>query len=181
MSSDWLIDGNRPDVARARLIACATDLIARRGVTKFDINGLARHAHCSRATVYRHAGGRAAIIEGVLAATSAPIITAVRTATTGLGGSDRARVAISVALRELREDRVFRQFLRSSHLITLAPTAVASNTVAALAAELIGIDPSETTSTEFAIRSFLTLLLWPAEPTEEDRLIGSMIAGINHR
>lgn len=176
---DWLIDGKRSDVARDRLIACAAELIARRGVAEFDINDLARHAHCSRATVYRHAGGRTAVIESVLMTASAHIVTAVRTATAGLDGRNRASVAISVALRELRQDRVIRQFLRSGHLITMAPTAIISDTVATLAAELIGIDPSDTTSTEFAVRSFMTLLLWPADPVEENRLIDSIVAGID--
>ncbi|WP_231609760.1 hypothetical protein [Rhodococcus sp. CX] len=61
----------------------------------------------------------------------------------------------------------------------MAPTAITSDTVAALAAELIGIDPSDTTSTEFAVRSFMTLLLWPADPVEENRLIDSIVAGID--
>lgn len=181
MGYGWLIEGKRSDVARDRLIACAAELIARRGVAKFDINDLARHAHCSRATVYRHAGGRTAIIESVLMAASADIVAAVRTATEGLDGRDRASVAISVALRELRQDRVIRQFLRSGDLMTMAPTAIASGTVATLAADLIGIDPSDTTSTEFAVRSFMTLLLWPAGPVEENSLIEAMIIGINRR
>ncbi|MGW0027508.1 hypothetical protein [Rhodococcus sp. NPDC003383] len=63
--------------------------------------------------------------------------------------------------------------------MAMAPTAITSGTVATLAADLIGIDPSDTTSTEFAVRSFMTLLLWPADPVEENRLIDSIVAGID--
>jgi hypothetical protein len=57
MSTDWLAGGDRHELAAERIYAAAANLIARRGLDRFDLDSLAQAAHCSRATLYRHAGG----------------------------------------------------------------------------------------------------------------------------
>ena len=57
--SDWLVGGDRRTAAAERIYAAATDLIARDGMDAFDIDTLAARVHCSRATIYRYAGGKA--------------------------------------------------------------------------------------------------------------------------
>ncbi|WP_317451435.1 TetR/AcrR family transcriptional regulator [Gordonia jinghuaiqii] len=76
----------------------AAALIAKSGLDAFDIDELTRRAHCSRATVYRHAGAKGALVEAVLASTSEPVLGAIRAATTGMTGPQRARTAIVAAL-----------------------------------------------------------------------------------
>jgi AcrR family transcriptional regulator len=56
--SDWLVGGDRQAVAAGRISAAATDLIAHDGFEAFDIDALAARVHCSRATIYRYAGGK---------------------------------------------------------------------------------------------------------------------------
>ena len=56
---DWLVGGDRRAIAAERIYDVATDLIAKRGFAAFDIDALAARAHCSRATIYRHVGGKA--------------------------------------------------------------------------------------------------------------------------
>ncbi len=181
MARDWLVDGDRHDAARERLIAHAAALIARRGLDGFDLDELGRRAHCSRATIYRHAGGRAALIESVLATTSAPVLASIRATVADLTGPDRARTAIIETLRALRGDRVIRQFLRPDNLIDATPTVLSSPAVHAVAADLVGVDPDDPADARFLIRSVLALLLWPAEPDEEARSAESIVAGIFRR
>ncbi len=66
-NNDWLAGGDRHDLATERIYAVATALIARRGLERFDLDSLAKAAHCSRATLYRHAGGKTQIRDEVLA------------------------------------------------------------------------------------------------------------------
>ncbi|OUC78557.1 TetR/AcrR family transcriptional regulator [Gordonia lacunae] len=178
MVQDWLVGGERRDAARERLVAHAAALIARRGLDAFDLDELGRRAHCSRATIYRHAGGRAALIESVLATTSAPVLAAIRASIADLTGPERARTAIIETLRALRGDRVIRQFLRPDNLISATPTVLSSPAVHAVAADLVGVDPDDPADARFLIRSVLAMLLWPAEPDEEARSADSIVAGI---
>ena len=102
--SDWLVGGDRRTAAAERIYAAATDVIARDGYEAFDIDALAARVHCSRATIYRHAGGKAEIRDAVMVRSAARIVDAVRTAVDGLSGSQRIVTAITVALEEIRSD-----------------------------------------------------------------------------
>lgn len=62
--NDWIVGGNRRTIAAERIYAAATDLITRYGLNALDIDKLAREVHCSRATIYRRAGGKAQISAG---------------------------------------------------------------------------------------------------------------------
>ena len=76
--NDWLVGGDRRTAAADRIYAAATDLIARDGFEAFDIDALAARVHCSRATIYRHAGGKAEIRDAVLVRAAAQIVETVR-------------------------------------------------------------------------------------------------------
>ena len=76
--SDWLVGGDRGAAAAERIYAAATDVIARDGFEAFDIDALAVRVHCSRATIYRHAGGKAEIRDAVLVRAAARIVEEVR-------------------------------------------------------------------------------------------------------
>ncbi len=77
---DWLVGGDRREAASERIYAAATDLITRDGLDAFDIDRLAARVHCSRATIYRHVGGKAEIRDAVVFRAAARIIDAVRRA-----------------------------------------------------------------------------------------------------
>jgi AcrR family transcriptional regulator len=51
--------------------AAAAELISPKGYEAFTIEALATKAHCPPATIYRHAGGKAAILDAVVAIQSA--------------------------------------------------------------------------------------------------------------
>ena len=77
------------------------ELIVDGGLASFDIDSLAARAHCSRATIYRHVGGKAEIRDGVLIRGAARIVDTVRRTVEGMSGPDRVVTAIAVALDEI--------------------------------------------------------------------------------
>jgi AcrR family transcriptional regulator len=64
---DWLVGGDRRTIAAERIYAAATELIAREGLDALGIDTLAGRVQCSRATIYRYAGGKAEIRDAVRA------------------------------------------------------------------------------------------------------------------
>ncbi|RPA12379.1 TetR/AcrR family transcriptional regulator [Gordonia sp. OPL2] len=184
MTDDWLVGGNRAERAHDRLVDLAADLIAQRGIDAFDLGELARRAHCSRATLYRHGGGKHHLVEAVLQRTSAGIVGSIHAAVTGTSGRERAVLAMTTALREVRGDRVAGPFLRSRHAVEQAGAITRSPTVLGIAAELIWLRPGEHDSTaaaSFVVRSVLALLLWPPDdPTDEDHAIDLVARAVAH-
>ncbi len=53
--------------APARIKAALATCIARHGVTKTTLDDVAREAECSRATLYRHFGGKRQLVESLVA------------------------------------------------------------------------------------------------------------------
>ena len=101
---DWLVGRDRQSEAAERIYSAAADLIARRGYEAFTIEALAAQVHCSSATIYRHAGGKAAIRDAVVAIQATRIVDTARQAIKGLTGSDRVVTATIVALQGLQSD-----------------------------------------------------------------------------
>src|ERR1700747_3380665 len=101
---DWLVGRDRQSEAAERIYAAAADLIARRGYAAFTIEALAAQVHCSVATIYRHAGGKAAIRDAVVAIQAARIVDTVRDAIKDLSGPDRVVTATTVPLQPLHSD-----------------------------------------------------------------------------
>ena len=178
VTRDWLVDDDRADRARERLLGEAAAMIRQNGVDRFDINELARRAHCSRATVYRHVGGKDAIIEAVLTISSATVTTAVAERIAGLSGRERGVVAIAAALREIRADTLTRQLLTSRRLQSAVPAAVASPTIIGIAIELMGLESGDVVSAQWLIRGFLALALWPLPPDHEATAVRALVAGV---
>lgn len=77
---DWLVGRDRRSEAAERIYSAAADLIARRGYEGFTIEALAARVHCSPATIYRHAGGKATIRDAVVAIHAARIVDTTREA-----------------------------------------------------------------------------------------------------
>lgn len=171
MSNDWLAGGDRHEVAAERIHTAAAKLIARRGLDRFDLDSLAREAHCSRATLYRHAGGKNQIRDEVLARSAQRITNTVDQSVRHLTGVDRVIEAIIVALREIRADPVASQVFtpgRPANVATLAN----SDALARFAANSTGLDPSDSAAAQWINRVSLSLLFWPGpdDATEANML-----------
>ncbi|MCV7279346.1 TetR/AcrR family transcriptional regulator [Mycolicibacterium flavescens] len=172
---DWVVGGDRRAAAAERIYAAATELVLRDGLEAFDIDTLASAVHCSRATVYRYAGGKAQIRDAVLMRLSAGIVAAVREAVEGSVGPQRVITAIAVALEQIRSDR-----LRRLMFATRAPEVAglhSSEVLSRLAADLAGITDDDLAAAQWIVRVVVSLAYWPiGDHREEEQVIRRFVA-----
>lgn len=174
--SDWLLDGARSDVAAERIYAAATDLIHRDGFDAFGVDALAKRVHCSRATVYRHVGGKSQIREAVAARAAARIIETIRRSVDGRAGADRVLTAVTVAVTEIRADPAGQLFIDSARGGRGTTWLTESPAIAAFATELTGLadDPA---AAAWIVRLVLSLLFWPGDDARaETELLQRFVA-----
>ncbi|MGO4443183.1 TetR/AcrR family transcriptional regulator [Mycobacterium sp. 2YAF39] len=166
--NDWLVGGDRGSAAAERIYDAATDMIASGGLDAFDVDTLASRVHCSRATIYRHAGGKAEIREAVLIRAAARIIATVRAAVDHLTGSDRIVTAISLALKEIRSDplgRLMMTSIRAQEMMWLTDSPV----VATFARDINGLTEDDPQAAQWIVRIVLALMYWPVNDAEIER------------
>lgn len=157
---DWVVGRDRRAVAAERIYAAASDLIVQRGLDAFDIDTLATRCHCSRATIYRYAGGKAQIRDAVVMRMAGRIIDTVRHAVDGLSGPERVVTAISVALEQIRSDPMRRLMLDSTAAAGLG-NLHSSPVLARLAADLTGITDDDSRAAQWIVRVVMSLAYWP--------------------
>ncbi|KRE28463.1 transcriptional regulator [Mycobacterium sp. Soil538] len=170
-ANDWLV-GDRRAAAADRIYAAATELIARDGIEAFDIAALEARVHCSRATIYRHVGGKAQIRDAVLARNAERIVDAVRSAVDGMSGPDRVVTAVTVALERIRADPLGQALITSMRAAAEMAWIVESPLTRALATELNGIAEGDELAAQWIVRVVLSLLYWPvADPAAEREMV----------
>ena len=157
---DWVVGGDRRAAAADRIFAAATDLVLRDGLDAFDIDTLAAQVHCSRATIYRYAGGKTQIRDAVLMRLSAGIIDTVRRAVDGLSGPERVITAITVALEQIRSDPIRRLMLSSSNSPELGGLH-SSPVLGHIAADLTGITDDDPQAAQWIVRVVVSLAYSP--------------------
>ena len=157
---DWVVGGDRRAAAADRIYAAAADLVVRDGLDAFDIDTLAARVHCSRATIYRYAGGKAQIRDAVLMRMAAGIIETVRRAVDGLSGSERVLTAITIALGEIRSDPVRRLMMSSSKALELRELH-SSPVLGRIAAELTGLTDDDPQAALWIVHVVLSLAYLP--------------------
>jgi AcrR family transcriptional regulator len=167
--SDWLVGGDRRTAAAERIYAAATDLIARDGMDAFDIDMLASRVHCSRATIYRCAGGKRRIRDAVMERSAARIVDAVRDAVEGLSGADRIVTAITVAVGEIRSDPMGQLMFTTMRGVRERTWLTESPMVARFATDLNGLTDDDTEAAQWILRVVLSLLYWPVGDAEVER------------
>ncbi|BCO60058.1 MULTISPECIES: TetR/AcrR family transcriptional regulator [Mycobacterium avium complex (MAC)] len=177
---DWLVGRDRSSEAAERIYAAAADIIARRGYEGFTIEALAARVHCSPATVYRHAGGKAAIRDAVVGIQAARVVDKIREDINDLRGPERVVTATVMALERLRSDPLA-QLMRSIHAAPVSDWVISSPTVTGLAAEMLGPGNDDQLAAQWLIRVFLALWGWPlkdpaAERALVERFLGSSYA-----
>lgn len=166
--NDWLVGGDRRTAAAERIYEIATDLIAHDGFASFDIDLLAARAHCSRATVYRHVGGKSDIREAVLMRVAARIVDTVRQAVAGMRGPDRVVTAIAVALEQIRLDPLGQLMVSRS----AGPDQLdlpASEAMGRLGAELTGIAADDPQAARWIVHLVLSMVYLPIGDSATER------------
>ena len=166
---DWLIGGDRRTAAAERIYAAATDVIARDGFEAFDIDALAAGVHCSRATIYRHAGGKAAIRDAVLIRTAARIVESVRLAVEGFSGAQRIVTAITVALDRIRSDPLGQLMIKSFRGAEEMTWLTDSPIVARFAVDLNGLTDDDPEAAQWIVRIVMSHLYWPIDDAKAER------------
>ena len=177
---DWLVGRDRRSEATERIYTAAADLISRKGYDGFTIEALAAVVHCSPATIYRHAGGKAAIRDAVVALQAARIVDATREAIKDLRGPDRVVAATVIALQRLRSDPLA-QLMRSIHATPVSEWVTSSPTVTGLAAEMLGPDNDDPLAAQWLIRVFLALWCWPLKDPVAQRTMLQRFLGPPYR
>jgi AcrR family transcriptional regulator len=167
---DWLVGGDRRTIAAERIYAAATDMITREGLDTFDIDRLAKRVHCSRATIYRYVGGKAEIRDAVVARTASRIIETVRQTVDTMSGPERVVTAITVALRLIRADPLYRLIIgsaRANEMVWLTGSPL----LARFATDLAGLTDSDPQAAHWVVRVVLSLMYWPAGDDETERQV----------
>jgi AcrR family transcriptional regulator len=157
---DWVVGGDRRAAAAERIYSAAVDLVLRDGLDAFDIDSLAERVHCSRATVYRYAGGKAQIRDAVLLRVAAGITNTVRREVDRLSGPERVVKAIAVALQQIRSDPIRRLMMASSKAPQLSDLH-SSPVLGALAAELAGITDDDPAAALWIVHVVLSMAYLP--------------------
>jgi len=156
---DWVLRADRSAEARDRIMSTASAFVSRNGFDAFTINALAAELNCSPATIYRHAGGKAEILERLIFAFSQRIIGSIRQAIAGMEGPERVATAIIVALDLMRGEPLGK--LMIGGLGHDGGTVTASPFVAKMAEEMIG--RSDPLAAQWLIRITFALWYWPAK------------------
>lgn len=174
---DWLVGTDRRTAAAERIYAAATELISRDGLEALDVDVLAARVHCSRATVYRHAGGKSEIRDAVLARAAQRIIDTVRQTVAGQTGAERVVTAISVALQRIRSDPLGQLMIGSMHGSQEMAWLAASPMLAGFAGDLSGLSEDDRQAAQWIVRVVLSLLCWPVgDAASEQRLVERFVA-----
>jgi AcrR family transcriptional regulator len=168
--NDWLVGGDRREIATERIYAAATDMITREGLDAFDIDKLAKRVHCSRATIYRYVGGKAEIRDAVVTRTGSRIIETVRQTVDTMSGQERVVTAITVALRLIRADPLY-QLMMSSVRANEIVWLTGSPLLARFATDLTGITDNDPQAAHWVVRVVLSLMYWPAGDDETERQV----------
>jgi AcrR family transcriptional regulator len=166
-TDDWLVGRDRHSEAAERIYAAAAELMSRQGYDAFSIDTLAATVHCSPATIYRHAGGKAAIRDAVLGRQAERILDSVREAIAGLTGSERIVTATTVALQRLRADPLA-QIMRSMATVPGDEWLSDSPMVTRFANEMVGLSTPDPLAAQWLIRAFLALWYWPLNDSDAE-------------
>ncbi len=167
---DWVVGGARRSAAAERIYASATELVIRDGLDAFDIDTLAARVHCSRATVYRYAGGKSQIRDAVLMRLATGIVDTVRRAVNGLEGIDRVVAAIAVTLEQVRSNPLRRLLLSSANAPELGELQ-ANPMLQQLALELTGIGDDDPEAARWIVHVVVSLAHWPISDEHAESLM----------
>jgi AcrR family transcriptional regulator len=158
---DWVLGADRASEARDRIMSAASEFVSRYGFEAFTIDALAAQLNCSPATIYRHTGGKAAILERLILLFSQRIIGSIRQAIAGIEGTDRVATAIVVGLDCMRADPLGKLRMGDIRPDHDTGTLTASPFVVKMAEEMIG--RSDPLAAQWLIRITFALWYWPVK------------------
>ncbi|WP_337360648.1 TetR/AcrR family transcriptional regulator [Mycobacteroides saopaulense] len=137
---------------------------------RLNLDAVAREAGCSRATVYRHVGGKAAIVDAVLARNIASVTADIQRAVESADATRRAVTAITASLTAVRNDAVVSAMLATMSPASLGSYLTPSSEITRSASAFTGL--TDQTAAQWIARVVMAFLFWPAtDPALESEMI----------
>ncbi|AHH16817.1 putative transcriptional regulator, TetR family [Nocardia nova SH22a] len=171
---DWLAGGVRRTVARERIESAAAELFLERGIDRVGVDDVAARAGCSRATVYRHVGGKPELVRTVMSSAARDFAERVAARVAPLHGPRRAVEAVLTSVTIIRREPVLAAFLADAG--TAGDHVVATPELRAIATVLTGVEGDDEAA-EWIVRVVLSLLTWPlADAAAERRMVERFVA-----
>lgn len=175
---DWLA-GDRHHNARERIYDAAGALVESRGFDRLSIDVIARNVGCSRATVYRHAGGIEAIRDALLIRATTQVAETVAESVRSLPEDERMVAAILMSLKVVRAHPIFASVGSSTATARLVEqTLIGSPRIPAAAATIAGLPGDDPLAALWMVRVVLGLLYWPVTEIEggEEAIVRRFVA-----
>jgi AcrR family transcriptional regulator len=163
---DWVLGADRSAEALDRILSAALDIVSREGFEAFTIDTLAAKLHCSPATIYRRAGGKAAILERLISLFADRIIRSIHRAIDGMEGTERIATAILVGLDYMRAEPLGKLIMGDTRPDQDSGAVTASPLVAKIAEEMIG--RSDPLAAQWLIRATFSLWYWPVKDKQTE-------------
>ncbi len=157
-------------MAADRIVTVAAAQIARHGLDRLSLDDVARAAGCSRATVYRHVGGKTAIVDAVLARNIRKVTSDIQRAVESADARRRAVTAITASLTAIRNDPVVSAMVATMSPASLGSYLTASSEISRSASAFTGL--ADDTAAQWISRVVMAFLFWPtADPAQESEMI----------
>lgn len=157
-------------MAADRIVTVAATQIARHGLDRLSLDDVARAAGCSRATVYRHVGGKTAIVDAVLARNIRKVTSDIQRAVESADARRRAVTAITASLTAIRNDPVVSAMVATMSPASLGSYLTASSEIPRSASAFTGL--ADDTAAQWISRVVMAFLFWPtADPAQESEMI----------
>ncbi len=173
---DWLAGGDRRSVARDRIGAAATELILAHGIDGLSVDDVAARAGCSRATLYRHVGGKTALVRMVVMGAAEAVAARVAAEVEGHRGSRRAVEAILASVTAIRTDLMLSQWVTGAGSSNAEEFLAAAPDLGRIAVSLTRITPDHEAA-QWIVRVVLSLLAWPLpDAAMERRMVQRFVA-----
>ncbi|MGW4354596.1 TetR/AcrR family transcriptional regulator [Nocardia sp. NPDC004582] len=172
---DWLTGGVRRSVASDRIVAVASELFQTRGFDQVGMDDVAGAAGCSRATLYRHFPGKAALFDAVMAKSAVGVAERVAATVRRYEGSRRIVEAILASVAAVRSDPVLAKGFAGTRAGGSDGAFASSPELGRIATLLTGIAPDDE-AVQWIVRIVLSLLTWPlADAASERRMVERFI------
>lgn len=166
MARDWILGADRGAEALERILAAASELVSRNGFQALSIDALATTLNCSPATIYRRAGGKAAILEALISRFADRITRSVNRELEALEGADRVMAAVLVGLEHMRAEPLGQLIMGDVRPNHDTGAVTASPLVAKIAEQMIGHD--DPLAAQWLIRITFSLWYWPVKDRQTE-------------
>ncbi|WP_336082086.1 TetR/AcrR family transcriptional regulator [Nocardia sp. SSK8] len=174
--NDWLTGGDRRAVAVDRIERAALALFLERGIDAVTAADIAAAAGCSRATLYRHVGGKPHLVRSVMLRAAGTVVARIETAINRVPAQRRPVEAILAAVAALRADPVLHQWLTRHRSPGTDEFLAAAPELGDLATTLTRIAP-DAAAAAWIVRVVLSLLTWPLPDAAAERALVERFVG----